>query len=326
MKILQSSDWHINLKNDKKINKQWQLNRFKTMFDLFLDMEEDIDIHIIAGDIFDKAPNLLESTLFEDFANKVQKRTIVIPGNHEATKKGESFLDNYNINENSIINNNIEIYTKNTNIEHMGVTFQLFPYTDMQKDNVPEYIEDSILVTHIRGEIPPHISAEFDFEKLRDWKLILLGDIHTNMKYKDYPAYYAGSPMNVSFDRTNKNNYGVNLIDFNNIDDYTVNFIDLGLPKLLRNRVSVKDKDNIQKDTYNNVIYEVVGDLHELQNIATSDFILDKKIAEKPKEESVLDLSTAEDNVLVELDIYLTHNNIQNKDRILDEFKNLNLH
>lgn len=326
MKILHSADWHINLKNDKKIPKEWQLNRFKTMFDLFLELEEEVDIHIIAGDIFDKAPNLLESTLFESFANKVTKRTIIIPGNHEATKKGESFLDNYNINENSILNDNIEIYTKNTDIEHQGITFQLFPYTDMQKDNVPNYKEDSILVTHIRGEIPPHITEEFDFEKLRNWKLILLGDIHTNMKYKDFPAYYPGSPMNVTFDRTNKNNYGVNIVDFNGIDDYDINFIDLGLPKLIRKRVSVQEKDEIVVDNHNHVIYEVTGDLHELQNIDTEGFNLDKKIAEKPKENVTLDLSDADNDVVEELEIYLKYNNISNKEGILNDFKDLNLH
>ena len=83
----------------------------------------------------------------------------------------------------------------------------------MQKDNLPiQKHENDILVTHIRGEVPPHITPEYDFEKLRPWKLILLGDLHFAHKYLDYPAYYPGSPLNVTFDRDEKREYGVNVI------------------------------------------------------------------------------------------------------------------
>ena len=48
----------------------------------------------------------------------------------------------------------------------------------MQLDNLPLPKRNDILVTHIRGEVLPHITPEYDFEKLRPWKLILLGDLH----------------------------------------------------------------------------------------------------------------------------------------------------
>ena len=111
MKILLSADWHI-LLHKKKVPADWQANRFRMFFDEIHELEKECDIHIIAGDVFDRAPKLDEVTLFQRFANSASIRTIIIPGNHEATKKGKSFLDHFS-EKNAITNPNIEIYTKN---------------------------------------------------------------------------------------------------------------------------------------------------------------------------------------------------------------------
>jgi len=321
MKILMSADWHI-LLHKKKVPKEWQTNRFKLFFDKILELEKDCDIHIIAGDVFDTAPKLDESTLFEDFANRASIKTIIIPGNHEATKKGKSFLSEYVDNPNAISNPLVEIYTYNTRIEHMGQGFQLFPYGEMQLDKIPNYVENDILVTHIRGEVPPHVTAEYDFEKLRKWKLILLGDLHFNHKYKDYPAYYPGSPMNVTFDRSDNRDYGVYIIDFNDIDDYKVNFIPLKLPKLIRKTIKSDEQDQIKKDQFHHIIYEITGNVSELGNVDIKNELIDKKVAHRPIESSSLDLSTAK-NIREELGRYLDYNKIDNKTGILKEFEDL---
>ena len=302
MKILSSADWHI-LLHKKKVPMDWQINRFKLFFEEIFKLETDCDIHILAGDVFEKEPRLDEAALFADFANRASIRTIIIPGNHEATKKGESFLTHYLKHEKSINNSNIEIYTENTVIEHNGVKFQLFPYGEMQLDNIPAPVKDSILVTHIRGEVPPHITPEYNFEKLRKWKLILLGDLHFNHKYKDFPAYYPGSPMNVTFDRNTDFKYGVNIINFNNIDDYSIDFKVLNLPKLIRKKVDTNT--DFVKDDFHHVIYEVEGSIDELSNVINHE-LLDKKITHKPEEGSKLDLTNSA-NMKEELEIYLDH-------------------
>ena len=55
MKILLSADWHIAL-HKKKIPNQWQANRFRLFYEKLELFEKECDIHIIAGDIFDKKP------------------------------------------------------------------------------------------------------------------------------------------------------------------------------------------------------------------------------------------------------------------------------
>ena len=179
-----------------------------------------------------------------------------------------------------------------------------------------------ILVTHIRGEVPPHITPEYDFEKLRPWKLILLGDLHFAHKYLDYPAYYPGSPLNVTFDRDEKREYGVNIITIKDTPelDYKVDFIDLKLPKLIRKTIKVNGK--MIEDNVNHVLYEVTGSIDELSKVKNSS-LLDKKIATQPVEDSKLDLKNK--SIVEELELYLDFIKIKNSKEVVKNFKDLNI-
>jgi len=317
--ILCSADWHI-LLHKKKMPFKWQLNRFRLFFAKLLFREKDADIHIVAGDIFDKKPREDEVCLFLEWAHQVSIPTYITTGNHDATKKGESFLESFKA-DNVINNPLVKIITKNERIKIHNQWVQFFPYGSVQLDNLPTYNEGDILVTHVRGNVPPHITAEYDFEKLRPWKLILLGDLHFRHKYQDYPAYYPGSPMNVVFDRDENRSYGINIIDFTDINNYKVDFIDLNLPKLIRKTVVAGEK--MIKDDYDHVIYEVTGSIDELSSVENHE-LLDKKIAHKPKEDSALDLSKLT-TIREELKAWLEYSKMDDIDSILKEYDGLNI-
>ena len=239
-KILCSADWHIIL-HKKKVPYDWQTNRFKQMFRKLIALEQSCDVHIIAGDIFDKKPEPDEICLFLSYINSVTIPTYIIPGNHEATRKGESFFE-YFTQENAIKNENVHVFTRNGRATVGNTSFQFFPYGEMQIGNLPDYVEDDILVTHIRGEVPPHITPEYDFSLLRSWGLCLLGDLHFNHRYGDTNCYYPGSPLNTTFDRDDKREYGVDIYDVVDSRNYTREFYDLKLPKLLRKTISVGEE------------------------------------------------------------------------------------
>ena len=231
-KILCSADWHI-LLHKKKVPYDWQTgNRFRQMFRKLIALEQSCDVHIIAGDIFDKKPEPDEICLFLSYINSVTIPTYIIPGNHEATKKGESFFE-YFTQENAIKNENVHVFTRNGRATVGKTSFQFFPYGEMQIGNLPTYVEDDILVTHIRGEVPPHITPEYDFSLLSRWGLCLLGDLHFNHRYGDTNCYYPGSPLNTTFDRDDKRAYGVDIYNIVDSHNYTREFHDLKLPKLI---------------------------------------------------------------------------------------------
>lgn len=317
MKILSVADIHINL-HKKKIPYDWQMKRFELLFERLLELEKSVDVTVISGDIFDKKPEPDEICLFLSYANSVQTETIAIPGNHEATAKGKTFLEHFT-KENSINNENFNLYVNNArHVSRSGLTFQLFPYGEMQSGNMPSYVEGDILVTHIRGEVPPHITAEFDFEKIRKWPLTLLGDLHFRHKYKDYNVYYPGSPLNTTFDRDDTREYGIDIITYRGPNDYDVDFIDLRLPKLIRKTVQAGDK-LIPHDTHH-VVYEVTGSIDSLSKIQNHE-LLDKKIADKPAEGSKLKLinKTLEE----EIKLWLEYNKIEDVLGVVDEFTKL---
>jgi DNA repair exonuclease SbcCD nuclease subunit len=320
MKILSSADWHINLRK-KKIPYDWQINRFKLMFKALdaLQAKESCDVHVISGDLFDEIPSTDETALIMSYLNSVTIPTIVIGGNHEATTKGKTFWSHFKMDK-AVNNKLVHISVENERINIAGQYFQTFPYGSVQTDNLPQAHGGDILVTHIRGEVPPHITPEYDFERLRPWGLVLLGDLHFNHKYQDYSIYYPGSPINTTFDRTNNNKYGVDVIDFTSIDNYTTKFVDLKLPKLLRKTIKVGDA--MEKDPIDHVIYELTGSIDELALVQKTD-LLDKKLVTKSTEGSTLNLK--EKNIVEELEIYLDYLKVANSEAVIKRFKDLGL-
>lgn len=318
IKILSSADWHVNL-HRKKIPRQWQMSRFQLLFNKLLELENQCDVHVIAGDLFDKEPDPDEICLVLAYLNSVQKPTIVVPGNHEATSRGRTFWEHFKL-ENTIKNPLVHIFTENGRIDIAGQGFCAFPYGSVQTDKLPDYVDGDVLITHIRGEVPPHITAEYDFEKLRPWKLVLLGDLHFRHKYKDYSVYYPGSPLNTTFDRDDKREYGVDIITMRSIDDYSVDFVNLSLPKLIRRTVSVNEP--MVQDLYHHVIYEVTGSIDELAKVKKTD-MLDKKMVEKPATGATLDLK--DKSLYEELEIYLRYIKVAEAEIVLSEFKKLGI-
>lgn len=319
MRILSSADWHINL-HKKKIPYLWQMNRYQEMFDKLHTLEKDCDVHVIAGDLFDKEPETDESSLLLSFLNSVTIPTIVIPGNHEATSKGKTFWDHFKF-KNTIPNPLVHIFTENGRIELCGQGFCMFPYGSVQTNQLPAFVKDDILVTHIRGEVPPHITAEYDFEKLRPWKLVLLGDLHFNHRYQDFNVYYPGSPVNTTFDRDDSRDYGVDIITMN-ANDYTVKFVPLNLPKLIRKTIKAGEINKMISNGSDHTIFEVVGSVDELAKVEKTD-LLDKKMVSKPKIGSVLDLK--DKTVFEELELWLKYIKVTDTETVLNEFKQLGI-
>lgn len=319
VKILHAADIHIKLRKNK-VDFAWQLNRFKLFFAKMLELEKAHDITILAGDIFDEAPELDEVTLFTEYLHQVTKPTLVIPGNHEATLKGETFLEGF-VRDKAINNDLVQFFTKNARIEFMGHWIQLFPYTEVQMDNLKNYKEKEILVTHIRGEVPPHITPEYEFEKIKEFKLVLCGDLHFYHKYKHYNVYYPGSPLNITFDRNDKKKYGVLSHTYWN-EGHTHNFIDLDLPKLLRKKIGANEE--LVPDQKNWIVYEVEGKLEDIQKVKKKrSVLLDKTIIEIPMHTSALDLRGLD--LLGKVDKYLHYIGVTDTQPYLAELNELGI-
>lgn len=269
MKILFTADLHIKL-GQKNIPKDWQINRYRELFKRLNTLQHSADIMILGGDIFDRIPTLEELELYFELISNIIITTYIFDGNHEATKKGHTFLDKlssitYAANNHALILNDNFSYD----------CIDIIPYKNIKKFN-PKDFKNKILCTHVRGNISPHVKEEIDLNKLNRWDVVLAGDLHAYSN-SQRNILYPGSPLSINFHRNPIKN-GIILFDTNSM---THDWIDLKLPQLIRK--TVNSVEEAIPTEYDHTIYEIEGDIKSLSNIENNELI-DKKIINKNTE------------------------------------------
>ena len=292
--ILFTADWHIKL-GQKNVPREWALNRYKLFFEQIYSLEQQCNMHIIGGDLFDRLPNMEELELYFSFIRKVKIPTIIYDGNHEATKKNKTFFTQLK-QVSRDINPLVQIVDISFVDEDMG--FGILPYADLHKPGSIEHFDSTQpIFTHVRGEIPPHVKPEVDLNRFEDFPVVFAGDLHAHSNTQRN-IVYPGSPMTTSFHRTEVST-GYLLI---NESDWTWMWDRFELPQLIRK--TVKDPNEMVPTTYHHTIYEIEGDIQELAGVKNSE-LLDKKVVKRSTEATlVIDKDLTIQEELVE---YLTY-------------------
>ena len=276
MKILFSADWHIKL-GQKNVPVPWATARYESFFQNIHKLTEDVDLHIIGGDIFDRVPTLDELELYFDFVSDINVETIIFDGNHEATKKNKTFFSSLE-EVTQKLNPKVSIVDESYE-DPRG--FSILPYCELHKKDSIEILNPNLPVfTHVRGEIPPHVTPEVDLERFAKFPAVYAGDLHSHSNTQRN-IVYPGSPMTTSFHR-NKVSTGVLVILLEEQDWY---WEELKLPQLIRKTVS--SEDEMVQEFYDHVIYELEGDLGDLSKVANSN-LLDKKIVKRSTEATLV--------------------------------------
>lgn len=268
MKVLFIADIHIKL-GAKNVPLEWALNRYKLFNDKISKLQESVDLVILGGDVFDRMPTIEELEVYFNFIRIFNKETLVIPGNHESVKKTTTFLTNLKAVSNAI-NHNVHIID-DFDTRH-GMDF--IPYNKLKEYHPADVdFHSRILVTHVRGEIPPHVKPEVPLSLFERWDIVLAGDLHS-YENSQLNILYPGSPMSTSFHR-NPVDTGVIILDTDTLEH---EFIALGLPQMLRKTIQAGDP--MPTTTYDHTIYEVEGDMSQLQDVANHE-LLDKKVSKR---------------------------------------------
>jgi len=273
MKILVSADWHLKL-GQKSVPKDWAITRYKMMFNQLHLLEKEVSLHVIAGDIVDKLPNMEELALYFDFIKDCSIKTIIIPGNHESDKRNTTFLT-YLKDVTTWINPLVEVIDDYFSNE----LYDIIPYNRL-KEFDPNNFNNRILFTHCRAEIPPHVKSEINLDLFNRWDIVLLGDLHS-YENSQRNLLYPGSPCTTSFHR-NLVDTGVIIFDTNTM---THEWSKLQLPQLIRK--TIKAGEPMQPTEYHHTIYEIEGDMSELGALADSDLI-DKKIIKRDTDTTLI--------------------------------------
>lgn len=289
MRILFSADHHIKL-GQKNVPKEWQSNRFLELGDRLdkLFIESNSELHIIGGDILDVAdPSTEEIELLFAFLSRMPHKGIIYTGNHEMINKSKSCLDHLADAIFKATNGNWKV----ENTEYRSPDFDIIPYSYLHsKKWAPA--QSKICFTHVRGEIPPHVQPEINLDRFQEqgYSVVFAGDLHSSSNSQliagRTPLIYPGSPLTTSFHRSRTvNTNGALVID---TDTLTHEWYELGdLPQLIRKTINAGEE--MIPDSYDRVIYEVVGDVSELKNLADSE-LLDKKLNNKVTKDAKLNL------------------------------------
>jgi len=273
--ILFTADWHIKL-GQKNVPMPWACSRYELFFQQVEDavQKHGIKLHIIGGDLFDRVPSMDELTLYFDFVKNTKVETIIYDGNHEATRKHKTFFDNL-IRVTKELNPLVTVVTET----YYQDDWAILPYADLHRKHGIEDINADYLFTHVRGEIPPHVTPEVDLERFDKFKTVFAGDLHAH-ENTQRNIVYPGSPMTTSFHR-NEVKTGYLVID----NDWNWTWHQFDLPQLIRKTVT--STDEMVQTEWHHTIYEVEGDVSDLSGVKNSE-LLDKKVIKRKTEATLI--------------------------------------
>lgn len=277
MKILFTADIHIKL-GQKNVPVPWAKNRYEKLISQLNAWQEDADMFIIGGDIFDKVPNMEELEIYYDLVASCRIPTLIYPGNHESLKKDTTFftyLKAVTHRLNSLVVVIDDYYTQEE--------FDIIPYNKLKEyEKNPNILNFGYrtLFTHVRGEIPPHVKPEVDLSIFDRWKTVLAGDLHSYDNCQRN-ILYPGSPVTTSFHRSVVDT-GVILFDSDTLGH---EWIKLKLPQLIKQTIQAGDP--MVATDYHHTIFEVTGDMAELANMEDNELI-DKKVVKRDSDTALI--------------------------------------
>jgi DNA repair exonuclease SbcCD nuclease subunit len=291
MKVLFTADLHIRI-GQKNIPREWALKQYDIMFGEIdrVYKEEECVLEVHGGDIFDKIPTMEELSVYMGYLwRDAERERLIYDGNHEATKKGDTFFKYFN-----------NIIPEATNICN-GVGnyhdyFDILPYTGLHKLKSVR-ADCRVLLTHVRGEIPPHVKPEVKLELFDKWDIVFAGDLHAHGN-SQRNIVYPGSPRTVTFHR---NEVKLGVITFDTDSPKEWKWHEITVPQLIRK--TIDDPADMVKTDFHHTIYELTGNVLDLASIDKDSDLLDKKII-RNEQPATLELNNM--TIEEELEKYLT--------------------
>lgn len=312
MKILFTADVHIKL-GQKNVPVDWSRNRFHLFCEQFSEMQQQADLVIVGGDVFDRLPTMDEVELYFDFVESFHKPTLIYPGNHEMLKKDSTFLTNLKKSTHRL---NPLVSLIDDYHENVGFDLDIIPYNKLKDfEKHGRDFGGRILCTHVRGEIPPHVKPEVDLDIFSRWKIVLAGDLHS-YENSQRNILYPGSPYTTSFHRSRVDT-GAILLDVNSLEHTWLKF---NLPQLIKRTIAA-DETPVPTD-FDHTIYEVQGDMQELGDLADSELIASKVLKRDTDSALMLDAEMTLDQEVREYVTYILELPEPTVDKVLKEMQN----
>jgi hypothetical protein len=200
--------------------------------------------------------------------------------------------------------------------ENCGFGVDIIPYNklkDFEKNGCA--LNNKILCTHVRGEIPPHVKPELDLALFDRWNIVLAGDLHS-YENSQRNILYPGSPYTTSFHRSRVDT-GAILLDVDSLEHQWLKF---NLPQLIKRTIAA-DETPVSTD-FDHTVYEVQGDMQELGELADSELIASKVIKRDTDSALMLEPEMSLDAEVREYLTYILELPEPTIDKVLKEMQN----
>jgi len=273
MKVLFTADIHIKL-GQKNVPTEWAKNRYEKFIKQLSVLQQNCDLLVLGGDVFDRMPTMDELEVYFDLIASISIPCIIYAGNHEALKKDTTFFTSLK-RSTQRLNPKVTVIDDYYYLENMD----FIPYNKLKDFNPNDFI-GNILFTHVRGEIPPHVKPELDLDLFNRWDVVLAGDLHS-YENSQRNILYPGSPCTTSFHR-NLVDTGVIVFDTKTLEH---EWVKLELPQLIRK--TIRAGDDMPGTDYDHTIYEVEGDMSEL-GAMEDNTLIDKKVVRRQTDTALI--------------------------------------
>lgn len=248
IKILHTSDWHLGKKLfrlDRSLEHELFLNNLIEII-----INQDIDLLLIAGDIFDTpTPPHQSLEMFYDFLHTLGTKTIVttyiIAGNHDSgvlLEAPKNILANFRVKiwgklSSNQLNHWVTYQKENQAIEICAIPF--FRTFELESENnqdiltaFSKYLENPsinkkiLLLHHLAGIYEAAGSEQvislsgvdsIPIDLLNQFDYVALGHIHKPQRIAPH-IYYSGSPIPLRFSETKRKSINIISITNNNFD------------------------------------------------------------------------------------------------------------
>jgi len=338
-KFVTFGDVHLKINRDAPV--EWSFKRYRALFKEIIDrcLKEEATL-IITGDLCDSArPTLSELKLLFEFFHALKDNkinTILISGNHEevndkltlynylhlekfGNKDGASYIHYQDWNSGWVFEDangkpECSIYP----VSHHEV--HNYDYTRGIKGTRP-----SILVSHIRAEIPPFISEEAPINEIaKNFDVCIFGDIHDELEFDN--VYYTNNPLNCCYEVTPNCGYTILTVDKGK---FNIQRVKTDLPNLVKINTQAEAFENevLKLDPKHFYKIEVEGLAAELKAIPKSgiNFKTEKQIIEEIQTEEAYHIPVSDikhETLEEELIWYMQQLEMNDKDiqGMMDEF------
>lgn len=195
MKFIHIADVHLGAKPE--VNRGLHMDREKEIFESFYRIlqkceDEQVDLLLIAGDLFHRQPLLRELKEINYMLNKLTHTKIVmIAGNHDYLATGSNYLE-MNWSENIVILSAKEmdsIYLEDLNTEVYGFSYHTRDIHEEKYSNIYPGVEERINILLAHGGDERNVPI--DYKKLANagFDYVALGHIHKPEIFSDSMAY-----------------------------------------------------------------------------------------------------------------------------------------